>query len=341
MKEKIREIFSIRNDIADYDEIKERIVGASNVTGTNLCILMLAILIASIGLNMNSTAVIIGAMLISPIMGTIQAMGYGVAASDLNQAKRAGIGFLFQIIICLVTSTLYFKLSPISTGTSELLARTQPNIWDVMIASCGGLAGIIGITRKEKSNVIPGVAIATALMPPLCTCGYGIAHSNLRISLGAGYLFLVNAYFICITSMLVLIILKVPKEGTFSVQQRKTIKSKLITNTILIMIPSLVVAGIMVRQADIDNNSVTGFERVISVDNLTQEINILFPSISDVKIGTLKSLDKNGRIVSKPSAIVYLKNKMGKDESKRFEKWMKKVYNKNCELTFIFENKEQ
>ena len=136
-------------------------------------------------------------------------------------------------------------------------------------------------------------------------------------------------------------ILKVPKEGTFSVQQRKTIKRKLITNTILIMIPSLVVAGIMVRQADIDNNSVTGFERVISVDNLTQEINILFPSISDVKIGTLKSLDKNGRIVSKPSAIVYLKNKMGKDESKRFEKWMKKVYNKNCELTFIFENKEQ
>ena len=107
------------------------------------------------------------------------------------------------------------------------------------------------------------------------------------------------------------------------------------------MIPSLVVAGIMVRQADIDNNSVTGFERVISVDNLTQEINILFPSISDVKIGTLKSLDKNGRIASKPSAIVYLKNKMGKDESKRFEKWMKKVYDKNCELTFIFENKEQ
>ena len=341
MKEKIREIFSIRNDIADYDEIKERIVGASNVTGTNLCILMLAILIASIGLNMNSTAVIIGAMLISPIMGTIQAMGYGVAASDLNQAKRAGIGFLFQIIICLVTSTLYFKLSPISTETSELLARTQPKVWDVMIASCGGLAGIIGITRKEKSNVIPGVAIATALMPPLCTCGYGIAHSNLRISLGAGYLFLVNAYFICITSMLVLIILKVPKEGTFSVQQRKTIKRKLITNTILIMIPSLVVAGIMVRQADMDNNSVTGFERVISVDNLTQEINILFPSISDVKIGTLKSLDENGRIVSKPSAIVYLKNKMGKDESKRFEKWMKKVYDENCELTFIFENKEQ
>ena len=206
MKEKIKEIFSISNDIADYKEIRERIVGGSSVTGTNLCILMLAILIASIGLNMNSTAVIIGAMIISPIMGTIQAMGYGVAASDIRQFKKAGIGFLFQIIICLITSTLYFKLSPISTETSELLARTQPNVWDVMIASCGGLAGIIGVTRKEKSNVIPGVAIATALMPPLCTCGYGIAHNNLRISLGAGYLFLVNADFILITSMLVLII---------------------------------------------------------------------------------------------------------------------------------------
>ncbi|MGN1032235.1 MAG: DUF389 domain-containing protein, partial [Intestinibacter sp.] len=199
----------------------------------------------------------------------------------------------------------------------------------------------IGVTRKEKSNVIPGVAIATALMPPLCTCGYGIAHNNLKISLGAGYLFLVNAYFICITSMLVLIILKIPKEGTFSVQQRKIIKRRLITNTILIMIPSLVVAGIMVKQADTDNKSVTGFETVISIDNLTQEIHILFPNISNVKIGTLKSVDENGKIISKPSAIVYLKNKMEKDETERFEKWMKKVYDENCELTFIFENKDQ
>lgn len=197
------------------------IIGGSNVTGTNLCILMLAILVASIGLNMNSTAVIIGAMLISPLMGSIQAMGYSVAASDLNQLKRSGTGFLFQIMICLITSTLYFRLSPISTQTSELLARTQPNVWDVLIACCGGLAGMIGVTRIEKSNVIPGVAIATALMPPLCTCGYGIAHSNIRIAPGAGYLFLVNTYFIFLASVLVLVLLNIPKEGSFTAEQRK------------------------------------------------------------------------------------------------------------------------
>lgn len=334
MKQKIREAFSLRQDTADYAEIKERIASGGQVTGTNLCVLMMAILIASIGLNMNSTAVIIGAMLISPLMGSIQAMGYGVAVSDAAQFKKSGIGFLFQIAISLITSTLYFRISPISTQTSELLARTQPNIWDVLIASCGGIAGMIGITRKEKSNVIPGVAIATALMPPLCTCGYGIAHGSLPIALGAGYLFLVNAYFILLFSALVLIVLKVPQEGEFSASQRKRLNRRLILNTVLILIPCLVVAGFMVQQANIDSQSVTGFETAVPVQSVTAEMKILFPAVDNVKIGTLESVDEDGQLVSETSIVVYLREELGEQEASRMERWLEEVYGSSCSIVY-------
>ena len=165
------EAFSLSNDTASQDEIYDRLVGGAAIKGTNMCVLILAILIASIGLNMNSTAVIIGAMLISPLMGSILAVSYGFATGDLQLSRKFFLGFLMQIFISLLTSTLYFSITPISHSTSELLARTNPTIWDVLIAFCGGLAGCIGLTRKEKSNVIPGVAIATALMPPCAPPG--------------------------------------------------------------------------------------------------------------------------------------------------------------------------
>lgn len=165
----IRAAFSLKEDTASHEEIRERIIGNGKVTGTNLCVLVLAMLIASVGLNTNSTAVIIGAMLISPLMGSILAMAYGAVSVNTDQFKRSAYGFLFQILLSVTASTIYFLLSPRKEATSELLARTTPGFYDVMIAVCGGLAGIIGQTRKDRSGtVIPGVAIATALMPPLC-----------------------------------------------------------------------------------------------------------------------------------------------------------------------------
>ncbi|MGN0131058.1 MAG: TIGR00341 family protein [Lachnospiraceae bacterium] len=337
MKEQMKEAFSIRRDTADFEEIRERIVSGGMVTGTNLCILMLAILIASIGLNMNSTAVIIGAMLISPLMGSIQAIAYGAASSDAKLLKNSAVGLVFQVVICLVTSTLYFWISPISTKTSELLARTQPNIWDVIIAVCGGLAGMIGLTRKEKSNVLPGVAIATALMPPLCTCGYGIAHGNLRILLGAGYLFLVNTYFIFLSSALVLVALEVPREKEVDIQKWKRVRKRLILNTVIMLIPSIIVAGNMVRQANKDAQTVTGFEKAVPVEQLISEIYILFPTVSNVKLGTMESVDEAGELVSETSAVIYLREKMGQEESMRFEKWLETVYGEKCEIVYIIE----
>lgn len=335
MKDKIKNAFSLHGDMAEHDDIKEQIISGSQVTGTNLSILMLAILIASIGLNMNSTAVVIGAMLISPLMGSIQAMAYGAAVGDTKMFKKSGIGLTFQIAICLLTSTIYFFISPISTETSELLARTQPNIWDVFIATCGGLAGMIGMTRKEKSNVIPGVAIATALMPPLCTCGYGIARGSIRIAAGAGYLFLVNVYFIFLSSMLVLFILRVPRTDEMSVKQKKRAKRRLVINTIVMIIPSIIVAAVMVKQANKDTESVTGFETAVSVKDVTNEMKILFPEVEDVKIGSMESVDDNGDICKETDVVVYLSTDMNAEASARLESWLDEKYDGDCNVIFI------
>ena len=203
MKEKLKSIFGLRADQESGEKIKERIESGAQITGTNMYILICAVIIASIGLNMNSTAVVIGAMLISPIMGEIISVAYGISNNDLVWIRKSLMKFLLQISICIITSTIYFALSPIQSFSSELAARTQPTLWDVLIALFGGFAAIIANTRKNLiSNVVPGTAIATALMPPLCTIGYCLASGKWTLALGAGYLFFINALCICLASVL-------------------------------------------------------------------------------------------------------------------------------------------
>lgn len=273
------EAFSLNGDTASQEEIYDRLVNGAAIKGTNMCVLILAILIASIGLNMNSTAVIIGAMLISPLMGSIIAVAYGVASGDLSIARHYFIGFILQILISLLTSTLYFSLTPISSSTSELLARTTPTIWDVLIAFCGGLAGCIGLTRREKSNVIPGVAIATALMPPLCTAGYGLATRQYRFFFGAFYLFTLNSYFICLASVIVLMAINVPRRRQLEETLRRKAKRRMVLYTVILMIPSLFFAARLIREKDI-----TGFEEqaVIQMQELGDEATLLFPQVSSL-----------------------------------------------------------
>ncbi len=170
--------FNIGSERENYGIIHDTVEKGIYFRGTNLWILIFAIFIACVGLNVNSTAVIIGAMLISPLMGPILGMGYGVATYDFTLFKRALLNFGFAVGASLLASTLYFLLSPLNEAHSELLARTQPNIYDVIIALVGGLAGIVALSSKFRGNVIPGVAIATALMPPLCTAGYGLPPAN-------------------------------------------------------------------------------------------------------------------------------------------------------------------
>jgi len=218
-KSMIQERLSLTDDKAEDDVIDERIRGDIHMKGSNLWILMFAIFVASIGLNVNSTAVIIGAMLISPLMGPIMGIGYGAGINDFELIRRSFKNLAIATLIALLTSTLYFWISPLDTAQSELLARTTPTVWDVLIGFFGGLAGIVGVTRKEKSNVIPGVAIATALMPPLCTAGFGLATGHWSYFFGAFYLYTINFVFIALSAFLVV--------RAYSVSERKYVDNAL------------------------------------------------------------------------------------------------------------------
>lgn len=242
------ELFSLREDSASMAEIVERIQAGGVLKGTNMCILVLAIFIASIGLNMNSTAVIIGAMLISPLMGNIISIGYGMAAYDTKYVKESFLKLAFQVFLSILTSAIYFSLTPITTASTELIARTAPTIWDVLIAIFGGTAGIIGLTREERGNVIPGVAIATALMPPLCTAGYGLATHSTIFFWGALYLFFINSFFICLSAFAVLKILRVPAKEYVSEKNFRRQRIFLTVLGVLIILPSLRMAYISVQE---------------------------------------------------------------------------------------------
>lgn len=226
-------------EIDDYSKIHEQIVKDSIFKGTNLWILMFAIIVASVGLNMNSTAVIIGAMLISPLMGPINGMGYSIATYNFDLFRQAFKNFSFAVIASLFASTTYFYLSPVSTAHSELLARTSPTIYDVIIALFGGLAGIVAISSKQKGNVIPGVAIATALMPPLCTAGYGLATFQPDFFLGAIYLFTINTVFIAISSVAISQILKFPIITIIDDNQKRKVNKIISAVIFVVLVPSI------------------------------------------------------------------------------------------------------
>ncbi|EHK2279661.1 TIGR00341 family protein [Clostridium perfringens] len=275
-----------KKDQATYDEIHENILDGVNIGGANFIILMCAIIIASVGLNMNATAVIIGAMLISPLMGPIIAIGYSVGIYNLKLLKKSAIILIIEIFISITTATIYFSLSPISSAGSEILSRTAPNIWDVIIAFTGGIAGIIGITRKKSGNILPGVAIATALMPPLCTSGYGLATKNIHIFLGAGYLFFINSFFIALSTLLVVKFMKIPTRNTLSEVKQKKLKKMIIVSTILVTIPSLISAATMVNSF-LNNANLSNFieNEMPSEYILNKEINTKNKTIELVIIG--------------------------------------------------------
>lgn len=248
LKKTFGELFSLHSDSASMTEIVERIHSGGVLKGTNMCILVLAIFIASIGLNMNSTAVIIGAMLISPLMGNIISIGYGMAAYDTQYVKESFLKLSFQVFLSVLTSAIYFSLTPITTASTELIARTAPTIWDVLIAIFGGTAGIIGLTREERGNVIPGVAIATALMPPLCTAGYGIATGATSFFWGALYLFFINSFFICLSAFAVLKILRVPAKEYVTEDAFRRQRNFLVLLGVIIILPSLRMAYLSVQE---------------------------------------------------------------------------------------------
>ena len=252
--------FSLLADKADDAVIERRIREGIELRGATPWILMFAILIASIGLNVNSTAVIIGAMLISPLMGPIMGVGLGAAVYDFALIRTSLMNLAIASAISLAVSTLYFTITPLSLAQSELLARTSPTLWDVLIALFGGLAGIVGITREEKSNVIPGVAIATALMPPLCTAGYGLATGQWHYFGGAFYLYSINCVFIALATVVGIRLVRVPVHAYVDARVERRMRSYLLVLALATALPSAWLAYQLV-QHELFRSRATAFVR--------------------------------------------------------------------------------
>jgi len=264
LRDRFHARFDLRPDQADASEIDQTFRAGAEFRGTNLWVLIFAIFIASIGLNVNSTAVIIGAMLISPLMGPIMALGYGAGINDSALMRSALFNLGLAALLSLLASTAYFLVTPLSQAHSELLARTTPSIWDVLIALFGGLAGVIGATRRVKSNLVPGVAIATALMPPLCTAGYGLAAGNFQYFWGALYLFAINCVFIAIATLMLVRQMHLPSVKLL--EEHSLIKRRTVIGLVVLLtlIPSLFLAIELVQREWFDVNGRRFLQEVVS-----------------------------------------------------------------------------
>lgn len=262
----LRDRFDLISDKATDAVILADVRKNVDFRGTNLWMLVFAVFIASIGLNVDSTAVVIGAMLISPIMGPIIGVGTGIGVNDFRLFKRGLKNLIIAFVIGIITSSLYFLITPLHEPSKEITARTMPTIWDVFIALFGGLAGMVGYTRNERTNVIPGVAIATALMPPLCTAGFGLANGRWYDMMGAMYLFFINSVFIGIGTYLVLRLMDLHKTQFEDEKREKRVRKYMIIISIITIAPSIYLAYRLVDRTVFENNATRYVQRVFRFD---------------------------------------------------------------------------
>ena len=245
----LRNLLDFRDDKAGDVATIESLKGDVEFRGTKLWILICAILVASIGLNVNSTAVIIGAMLISPLMGPIIGFGLGFGIADLDLVRKSLRNLALTTLFSILTATIYFLLTPLDQPGSELLGRTEPSLYDVLIAFFGGAAGLIAGSSKSKGQVLPGVAIATALMPPLCTAGFGIATGNWPFFFGAIYLYIINSVFIAFATFVMVRIMRFPMKSVASGDMRKRTYRWITVIAVCTLIPSIYLSVRLVRDS--------------------------------------------------------------------------------------------
>lgn len=272
-----RNIFAIRAFFREYLDLRrekeheadtiDSIQKGIEFRGTNLWVLIFAIFIACLGLTVNSTAVIIGAMLISPLMGPIMGIGLSVGINDIDLMKRSAKSYLITTLFSVITATLFFLIFPVTGNQSELLARTSPTIYDVFIALMGGLAGIVATTSKNKGNVLPGVAIATALMPPLCTAGFGLATGNLVYFIGAFYLYFINSVFICAATLFCVRFLGFRKKQQVDTTREKQVRRYILALVIITMIPAIYLTVGIVRDTYFDSAANRFIREQLTFDN--------------------------------------------------------------------------
>ena len=326
----IKSYFNVLPEKNSRIDVITQITDGISFHGANLWILICAIFIASLGLNVNSTAVIIGAMLISPLMGPIIGMGLGLGIADLDLFKHSIKNYLISTFISVVTATIYFTLSPITDAQSELLARTSPTLYDVLIALFGGAAGFLAMSTKGKNNVIPGVAIATALMPPLCTAGYGLAVQNTSYFLGAFYLYFINTVFITFTTSLGVRLLRFKRKKSANRDQMKRVTLYIVSIIIITIIPASYMTWNIIEQSVFENNVeefITKELNYIGTNILSHEGDPQTKTLRVIAVGnpistnsikkaekTMVDYDLNGYklkvIQGNPDSLLILQNKM-------------------------------
>ena len=290
----IKNYFNVLPDKNSKIDVITQITDGINFQGANLWILICAIFIASLGLNVNSTAVIIGAMLISPLMGPIIGMGLAIGIADLDLFKQSIKNYLVSTFISIVTATIYFTLSPITDAQSELLARTSPTLYDVLIALFGGAAGFLAISTKGRNNVLPGVAIATALMPPLCTAGYGLAVQNTSYFFGAFYLYFINTVFIAFTTCLGVRLLHFHRKEFVNREQMKRVNLYIVSIIIITILPASYMTWNIIKQSVFENNIEKFITKELSYNGtniLSHEYDLQNKTLHVVAVGNTISAD--------------------------------------------------
>jgi len=311
-------MFNLHEGEDDRAKTLEIIKQNVNFTGANMWILACAIIVASVGLNVNSTAVIIGAMLISPLMGPIVGAGFALGIYDFDLLKKSLRNLAISTIIGLVFSTMYFYISPFKDVQSEILARTSPNIYDILIAFFGGIVGVIAVTRVEKGNPIPGVAIATALMPPLCTAGFGIATANWSFFLGAIYLYSINCVFIGIATFLIIKYLKYAPKKQINIAQQKQVRNSITLLILVMLVPSAYLAYSLYNEQQLRKN----IDRFLNMEFVENGYTIVY-----------KKTDLKGK--NKKIELGFLTKRFDKDEIANYNKKLVKYAIPNTKLVIL------
>lgn len=323
----LKEYLDLRKDKSNELETIESIRRGVEFKGANLWILIFAIFMASLGLNVNSTAVIIGAMLISPLMGPIMGVGLAVGMNDFELMKRSLKSFLITTAFSVATATVYFFFTPLNEAQSELLARTSPSIYDVFIALFGGLAGVVALSTKEKGNVIPGVAIATALMPPLCTAGFGLATGNLIYFLGAFYLYFINSVFISLATFIGVRVMHFQQKEFIDKTREKTVKKYIILLVILTMCPAIYLTYGIVKTTlfeaaannfinkEFDFKDAQVLDRKISYDKKEIRVVLVGGEVPEASIALAKDKLKDYKIPQAKLVVLQGMNSEGMDIS--------------------------
>lgn len=318
----LKRAFNIREGRAPYHVIRKRFVNGARLTGSHLCILIIAMLIASIGLDIDSDIAIVGAMLICPLMGSVLAMAYGIATLDREIAVEAVAGLALQMAFCLITSTLYFKLSPLGTTTAAIIDNSTPTVWDLAVALAGGFAGGLGNSRdQEPATLIAGVAVATALMPPLCAAGYGIAIASGSLFLSALYEFGINVVFIALAAEAVLLLLRVPLkrdlngDGIVTAEENaevnelsRKVRRRIIVGTVIFAIPCIIMTAGSIGSAQ------AGVQDGYGVTETTHELAAVLPGFKDYTVAVETSAtegDKEGVVERQTVARVTTSETLG------------------------------